>query len=146
MQEVYSPINGRITNIENVNDEMFSMRILGDGVALIPNENEFYSPIDGEVVMIFDTQHAIGIKGDDSIELLIHIGIDTVNLKGIPFNTKVKVGDCIRKGDLLTIIDWDYIRSKGMDVIVPIIVTNRSIAIETQEMDVTVGDILFHII
>jgi glucose-specific phosphotransferase system IIA component len=146
MQEIYSPINGRITNIENVNDEMFSMRILGDGVALIPHENEFYSPMDGEVVMIFDTQHAIGIRGDDGTELLIHIGIDTVNLKGVPFDTRVKVGDCIRQGDLLTIIDWGYIRSKGMDVIVPIIVTNRSIAIETQEMDVSVGDILFHII
>lgn len=146
MQEIYSPINGRITNIENVNDEMFSMRILGDGVALIPNENEFYSPMDGEVIMIFDTQHAIGIRGDDGTELLIHIGIDTVNLKGVPFDTRVKVGDCIRQGDLLTIIDWGYIRSKGMDVIVPIIVTNRSIAIETQEMDVSVGDILFHII
>lgn len=146
MQEIYSPINGRITNIENVNDEMFSMRILGDGVALIPHENEFYSPMDGEVVMIFDTQHAIGIRDDDGTELLIHIGIDTVNLKGVPFDTRVKVGDCIRQGDLLTIIDWDYIRSKGMDVIVPIIVTNRSIAIETQEMDVSVGDILFHII
>ena len=146
MQEIYSPINGRITNIENVNDEMFSMRILGDGVALIPNENEFYSPMDGEVIMIFDTQHAIGIRDDDGTELLIHIGIDTVNLKGVPFDTRVKVGDCIRQGDLLTIIDWDYIRSKGMDVIVPIIVTNRSIAIETQEMDVSVGDILFHII
>lgn len=146
MQEIYSPINGRITDIENVNDEMFSMRILGDGVALIPHENEFYSPMDGEVVMIFDTQHAIGIRGDDGTELLIHIGIDTVNLKGVPFDTRVKVGDCIRQGDLLTIIDWGYIRSKGMDVIVPIIVTNRSIAIETQEMDVSVGDILFHII
>lgn len=146
MQEIYSPINGRITNIENVNDEMFSMRILGDGVALIPHENEFYSPMDGEVVMIFDTQHAIGIRGDDGTELLIHIGIDTVNLKGVPFDTRVKVGDCIRQGDLLTIIDWGYIRSKGMDVIVPIIVTNRSIAIETQEMDVSIGDILFHII
>lgn len=146
MQEIYSPINGRITNIENVNDEMFSMRILGDGVALIPHENEFYSPMDGEVVMIFDTQHAIGIRDDDGTELLIHIGIDTVNLKGVPFDTRVKVGDFIRQGDLLTIIDWDYIRSKGMDVIVPIIVTNRSIAIETQEMDVSVGDILFHII
>lgn len=146
MQEIYSPINGRITNIENVNDEMFSMRILGDGVALIPHENEFYSPMDGEVIMIFDTQHAIGIRGDDGTELLIHIGIDTVNLKGVPFDTRVKVGDCIRQGDLLTIIDWGYIRSKGMDVIVPIIVTNRSIAIETQEMDVSVGDILFHII
>ena len=146
MQEIYSPINGRITNIENVNDEMFSMRILGDGVALIPHENEFYSPMDGEVVMIFDTQHAIGIRGDDGTELLIHIGIDTVNLKGVPFDTRVKVGDSIRQGDLLTIIDWGYIRSKGMDVIVPIIVTNRSIAIETQEMDVSVGDILFHII
>ena len=146
MQEIYSPINGRITNIENVNDEMFSMRILGDGVALIPHENEFYSPMDGEVIMIFDTQHAIGIRGDDGTELLIHIGIDTVNLKGVPFDTRVKVGDCIRQGDLLTIIDWGYIRSKGMDVIVPIIVTNRSIAIETQEMDVSIGDILFHII
>lgn len=146
MQEIYSPINGRITNIENVNDEMFSMRILGDGVALIPHENEFYSPMDGEVVMIFDTQHAIGIRDDDGTELLIHIGIDTVNLKGVPFDTRVKVGDFIRQGDLLTIIDWGYIRSKGMDVIVPIIVTNRSIAIETQEMDVSVGDILFHII
>ncbi|MEF9967431.1 MAG: PTS glucose transporter subunit IIA [Longicatena sp.] len=145
MELLYSPVNGEITNLENVNDKMFAEKMLGDGIALIPNEDEFVSPIDGKVTMIYDTQHAIGITTLEDTEILIHIGIDTVDLKGIPFDTKVKVGDNVKKGDLLTVIDWKYIKERGLDVIVPLIVMNKKVKQPHKEGKIRVGDKLLEI-
>lgn len=109
-EQVYSPLKGKLINIEDVSDEMFSQRMLGDGVAIIPSDKNIYSPVDGVVTMVYDTQHAIGLKTNDGKDILIHIGIETVNLKGKPFKTKVKVGDAVKHGDLLTVVDWTYIK------------------------------------
>lgn len=144
-ETVFSPVKGEATLLENVNDEMFAQKMLGDGIALIPKENEFRSPVDGIVTMVYDTQHAIGITTKEGTEILIHIGIDTMELKGEPFQTKTKVGDHVAKGDLLTIINWDLIKKKGMDVIVPIIVTNKQITKQYKQGEVCVGDPLFEI-
>lgn len=138
-----SPVIGKVTCLENVNDPMFAQKMLGDGVALIPSQNELMSPIDGTVTMIYETQHAIGITTKQGADILIHIGIDTVALKGSPFQTKVKIGTKIKQGDLLTIVDWNMIKSKGMDVIVPIIVTNKKVEQMQMERNVNVGDPLF---
>ena len=83
-EQVYSPLKGKLINIEDVSDEMFSQRMLGDGVAIIPSDKNIYSPVDGVVTMVYDTQHAIGLKTNDGKDILIHIGIETVNLKGKP--------------------------------------------------------------
>ena len=142
MEVLCSPVNGKATMLENVHDEMFSEKMLGDGIAVIPDENELRSPVEGTVTMIYETQHAIGIQTD----LGTDIGIDTVQLHGVPFQTKAKVGDRVKQGDLLTIVDWDMIRNKNMDVIVPIIVTNKRVDQMKTNGDIRVGEPLFEIV
>ena len=146
MEVLCSPVNGKATMLENVHDEMFSEKMLGDGIAVIPDENELRSPVEGTVTMIYETQHAIGIQTDLGTDILIHIGIDTVQLHGVPFQTKAKVGDRVKQGDLLTIVDWDMIRNKNMDVIVPIIVTNKRVDQMKTNGDIRVGEPLFEIV
>ena len=119
---------------------------MGDGIAVIPDENELRSPVEGTVTMIYETQHAIGIQTDLGTDILIHIGIDTVQLHGVPFQTKAKVGDRVKQGDLLTIVNWDMIRNKNMDVIVPIIVTNKRVDQMKTNGDIRVGEPLFEIV
>lgn len=145
VEVLLSPVKGKSTELENVNDDMFAQKMLGDGIAVIPSENEFYSPIDGTVTMVFETQHAIGIETKNGVEVLIHIGLETMSLNGKPFQTKVHAGDCVKAGDLLTIVDWSYIRKKGLDVIVPIIVTNKKVIKNRNIGLITVGDNLFEI-
>ena len=146
MEVLCSPVNGKATMLENVHDEMFSEKMLGDGIAVIPDENELRSPVEGTVTMIYETQHAIGIQTDLGTDILIHIGIDTVPLPGVPFQTKGMGGDRVQQGDLLTIVDWDMIRNKNMDVIVPIIVTNKRVDQMKTNGDIRVGEPLFEIV
>ena len=144
MEVLCSPVNGKATMLENVHDEMSSEKMLGDGIAVIPDENELRSPVEGTVTMIYETQHAIGIQTDLGTDILIRI--DTVQLHGVPFQTKAKVGDRVKQGDLLTIVDWDMIRNKNMDVIVPIIVTNKRVDQMKTNGDIRVGEPLFEIV
>ncbi|CDM68914.1 PTS system beta-glucoside-specific EIIBCA component [Clostridium bornimense] len=122
---IYAPINGKCVELSEVNDPMFADGMMGDGVAIIPQNGRVVAPTDGVISAIFDTKHALGIKSNDGAEILIHIGIDTVNLKGKYFNAKVKAGDSIKKGDLLVEFDIDSIKKAGYEVITPIIITNR---------------------
>ncbi|WP_237579106.1 PTS sugar transporter subunit IIA [Candidatus Enterococcus willemsii] len=103
---------------------MFSQKLLDDGFAIRPTEGKVYAPFNGTVEMIFDTYHAIGLKSDTGTELLIHIGIDTVNLKKQGFVPKVQAGDTIKVGDLLMEFDIDQIKKSGYSIETPIVVTN----------------------
>lgn len=123
---VYAPVKGQLTPLSQVNDQTFSQEIMGKGVAIIPEEDTFVSPVDGEVQMIFDTKHAIGILSDDGIEILIHIGLDTVQLNGKHFQALVKTGDKIQKGTPIIQIDRHAIKKEGYDIITPIIITNTN--------------------
>ena len=145
MEICYSPLAGETVNLDHVADEMFSQRMLGDGIAVEPEASEIYSPVAGEITMVYETQHAIGIKTEKDVEILLHIGIDTVMLGGTPFKTKVQVGDHVRPGDLLTLVDWDYIRKKGCDTIVPILAINRKVKLLKGEENVKPGEALFEI-
>ena len=98
---ICSPCNGRVVPITEVPDPTFSEKILGDGVAVIPSEGRFYAPADGEVTAVFDTLHAFTMTTTQGVELLLHIGLDTVTLKGDPFTSHISVGDQVKKGDLL---------------------------------------------
>lgn len=97
---ICSPCNGRVVPITEVPDPTFSEKILGDGVAVIPSEGRFYAPADGEVTAVFDTLHAFTMTTTQGVELLLHIGLDTVTLKGDPFKSHISVGDQVKKGDL----------------------------------------------
>ena len=124
---VCSPMNGKCVDLTEVNDKMFSEGMMGEGVAIIPSEGKVSAPVNGVVSALFETKHAIGITSDDGTEILIHIGIDTVNLKGKYFDAKVKTGDYIKVGDTLVEFDKDSIIKEGYEVITPVIITNSSV-------------------
>lgn len=121
---IYSPVKGKMLNIEDVKDPMFSNKILGDGVAFATNEDLIYAPVTGRIESILPTKHAIGICSDDGVEILIHIGIDTFGLKGKGFKSFVKQGDYINKGDKLISVNHKSIRRKGYDDTIMMIITN----------------------
>lgn len=120
---IYAPLNGEIIPLAQVDDPTFAEGILGKGIAIVPSEGRLYSPVDGTVVSIIDTKHAIAIKTDNGIEILIHIGLDTVKLGGEYFDVKVKDGDRIQVGDLLIEFELDEIK-KQFPVVTPVLITN----------------------
>lgn len=122
--KLYAPIKGEAVLLENIEDPMFSQKVLGDGIAIKPAEGKVYSPADGTVSMIADTRHAIGINTADGLELLIHIGMDTVALNGEGYTPKVEAGASVKKGDLLMEFDMDFITGKGYSCVTPVIITN----------------------
>lgn len=105
--------SGRILPLKEVNDEMFSNALVGEGIAIESNDGKIYSPVDGEITMIFPTKHALGIKSVHGEEILLHIGIDTVNLKGEGFTSYVENGQKVSSGDLLLEADLQLIKEKG---------------------------------
>ncbi|WP_077617630.1 glucose-specific PTS transporter subunit IIBC [Bacillus sinesaloumensis] len=119
-----SPIKGEIKPITEVPDAVFSGKMMGDGFAIVPTEGTIASPVDGKVINLFPTKHAIGILSDSGREILIHVGIDTVHLKGQGFETFVSEGDTVKKGDSLIKVDLDYIAKNATSIITPIVFTN----------------------
>lgn len=117
--------SGRVVPLEEVKDEVFSQKILGDGIAIEPSEGKLYAPCDGVVDNIFDTSHAVNIVSDKGHEILLHIGIDTVNLKGKHFKAEVKNGQKIHKGELLVSFDIEKIKADGYKVTIPMIICNK---------------------
>ena len=99
---MYAVANGTIIPISEVNDPVFSQKMMGDGYAVVPENGEIYAPIEGEVLSVFQTKHAIGLKMTNGLEILLHMGIDTVELNGAPFTIKVKEGDTVLRGQPLT--------------------------------------------
>lgn len=121
--QIASPIKGKVIALSEVPDEAFASGVMGDGVGIEPAEGKVYAPFDGEVEMLFDTKHAIGITSSDGVSLLIHIGLDTVSLNGQYFETHVNSGDKIHKGQLLISFDKESI-AKKFPTVTPVIVTN----------------------
>lgn len=123
--KVYCPVKGKRKLLEKVNDEAFAQKMMGDGIAVIPSSGEVFSPVDGEVTMLFPTNHAIGLKSDDGIEVLVHIGIDTVELNGEGFSSYVKQGDKVEVGSPLLSFDLNKV-SAQYETDIMIIITNTS--------------------
>ena len=123
-QSIANPIKGTILPLTEVKDAVFSSEMLGTGFAVEPSVGETFAPIDGTISAVFDTKHAIGITGDAGMELLIHMGLDTVKLAGKGFDVKVKVGDKVKTGDLLATFDIDFIKGEGLMVTTPIVISN----------------------
>ena len=122
-KDIYSPIEGEAVELTGVPDQVFSEKMMGDGVAIKPTSGTVRAPFDGEVVTDFPTKHALGLTNEGGLELLVHFGLDTVNLKGEGFDLKVAAGDKIKKGDVLMEVDLDYIRENAKSDITPIIIT-----------------------
>lgn len=131
--------NGESVELDLVPDPVFSERLLGDGVAIIPADNEVKSPVSGEVVQVFDSLHAYSIRSDDGLEILVHIGINTVELGGEGFTPKVKDGDRVAKGEILCLADIKLIKEKGYDIFTLIIITNSD---DLKSLDILKGKVV----
>lgn len=120
---LYSMANGRSVAIEDVPDEVFATKMMGDGIAVIPDEGKIYAPCDGTISMIMDnTKHALGIKTEDGMEMLIHVGLDTVNLLGEGFETHVATGDQVEAGELLITYDKEKLDKEGINDITMLVI------------------------
>lgn len=119
--DILAPITGEFLPLEKVPDQVFSQKMMGDGFAVLPEEGEVVSPVEGKVINLFPTKHALGLETSAGLEILIHIGIDTVELKGEGFTTHVSEGDKVKVGQKLLTFDIDLIQAKGKSPISPII-------------------------
>lgn len=150
--KIYAPLTGEYVKIEDIPDPVFAQKMMGEGFGINPTEGEVVSPIEGKVDNVFPTKHAVGLKAENGLELLVHIGLDTVQLDGKGFEVLVESGDDIKIGDPLIRFDLEYINNIAKSIISPIIITNsdqtESIHIEdvqavvkgeTQVIDVTVS-------
>ncbi|WP_077613916.1 PTS sugar transporter subunit IIA [Caenibacillus caldisaponilyticus] len=131
-EEIYAPISGKVIAIEQVPDPTFSEKMMGDGIAIEPADGTVVSPMDGEVVQVFPTKHAVGLKGRSGLELLIHIGLETVSMNGEGFQAAVKAGDRVKKGQTLIRFDLDLVKQKAASSVIPLVVTNMN-AVQTVE-------------
>ncbi|WP_099159865.1 N-acetylglucosamine-specific PTS transporter subunit IIBC [Virgibacillus ndiopensis] len=118
------PVKGEIFSITDVPDQVFSQKMMGDGFAVDPEDGTFVSPVDGEILNVFPTKHAVGIRSEQGYEILVHIGLDTVKLEGQGFDVYVKEGDNVKKGDTLVKVDLHYIKENADSTISPIVFTN----------------------
>lgn len=123
---IASPLKGKAIKLSEVKDDAFSSEAMGKGMAIIPEEGKLYSPVEGELTMAFPTGHAYGLTSNTGIEVLIHLGIDTVQLQGEHFNPVVKSGEKVKQGDLLATFDLNALKEKGFDMSTPVIITNTS--------------------
>ena len=121
---VYAPLNGQAVALEQVPDEVFSEKVLGDGLGIIPSDGKVYSPVNGEISSVAETLHAYGFASDDGLEILVHVGLDTVALKGEGFKSYVNEGDRVRVGDLVAEVDLELLKKKGINPITPVLVCN----------------------
>ncbi|HEI7553418.1 TPA: PTS transporter subunit IIABC [Staphylococcus aureus] len=144
---VHAPLTGEVTPLSEVPDQVFSEKMMGDGIAIKPSQGEVRAPFNGKIQMIFPTKHAIGLVSDSGLELLIHIGLDTVKLNGDGFTLHVEEGQEVKQGDLLINFDLDYIRNHAKSDITPIIVTQGNITNldfkQGEHGNISFGDQLF---
>ncbi|GER67536.1 putative phosphotransferase enzyme IIA component YpqE [Weizmannia acidilactici] len=123
-EHIYAPLKGEAVAIEAVPDPTFAEKMMGDGIAIKPVDGKLVAPFDGEVIQVFPTKHAIGLRGTSGLELLIHIGLETVSLNGKGFEAAVKAGDKVKKGDPLITFNLAFIKEWAADSITSIVITN----------------------
>lgn len=121
-----APITGKIISIGEVPDPTFSQKMIGDGAAIEPSEGKLLSPVDGEVIQVFPTMHALGVRTSQGLEILLHVGLETVALKGEGFRARVKAGDKVKTGTPLLDFDVEVIRAKA-NLVSPIVITNMEL-------------------
>lgn len=136
--EIESPVKGRIIPLTEVKDNTFASGILGEGYAVIPSEGKVYAPFDGVCENLFDTLHALGLTSDQGVEMLIHVGLETVALNGAPFTAHIKSGERFKKGDLLLEFNIEEIQKAGCEIQTPVLITNAEelgkVAVEANKL------------
>jgi sugar PTS system EIIA component len=122
--KIYAPVSGKVIPLAEVPDPVFSQKMLGEGAAVMPSGGAIVAPVDGKIIQVSPTQHAIGILAEDGSEILIHVGLETVALKGEGFTPLVGEGDKVTVGQALLEVDWDYIGKHASSIVTPIVITN----------------------
>lgn len=143
-----APLKGEAVPSVAVNDPTFAEEMLGKGMAIKPSEGKVYAPFDGIVAMVFDTKHAVSLVSEKGAEVLIHVGLDTVMLKGEHYTAHVESGAAVKKGDLLLEFDMEAIKAAGYQVITPVVVCNADDykdVIRTTGMQVEPGDVVMQL-
>lgn len=126
-ETIFAPLSGKTTPLENVPDPTFSEKMMGDGLAIEPTDGKVVAPVDGEIILTFPTKHAVGLKSQSGVELLIHVGLETVNMDGAGFEVHVQQGDQVKVGDPLITFDLQLIKEKAASHITPVIITNQDV-------------------
>jgi PTS system beta-glucosides-specific IIC component len=147
--EVVSPLNGTVLPLSEVKDAAFSSEVMGKGVAILPTEGKVVSPVNGVVTTLFKSKHAIGITSEDGVEILIHVGMDTVQLDGEHFTSHINQGDTVKAGDLLVEFDMDKINEAGYSLVTPVIVTNTANYLDvlsTNKEDVSTNNVVLTVL
>lgn len=141
---IVSPLSGRVVPLEEVSDPVFSEKIMGDGCAVIPENGKLYSPVNGRISSVAETKHAYGFTSEDGLEILVHFGLETVALKGEGFTSYVQEGDMVKAGDLIAEVDMDVLKSRGINLITPVIICDGADAckLKVQLGDVQAGETL----
>lgn len=129
---IISPQTGRVTSVREIPDEVFSEKILGDGAAIVPEENIIVSPVDGQIIQLADAGHVYCLKSDDGLDILIHVGVDTIGMKGKGFKYFVKAGQKVKAGEPIGEADIELIKEYGYSTYTAILITNMSSVIETE--------------
>ena len=122
--KVYSPLKGEIISIEQIPDPVFSQKMVGDGIGIIPINGDVFSPIDGKVVQVFPTNHAVGMVADNGVEILLHLGLDTVELKGEGFRMDIVEGDKVKANEKIGNFDLEFVKGKGKGIITALVFPN----------------------
>lgn len=123
-EKIMAPMSGKVVDLTEVPDPVFSQKLMGEGVAIIPSDGIVTSPVNGEIVQIFNTKHAIALRSNSGIEIIIHIGLETVNLKGEGFEIYAKEGQRVKVGDKILKVDLNLIDEKGYNPITPVVIVN----------------------
>ena len=140
--ETYAPLSGEIVNIEDVPDVVFSEKIVGDGIAIRPTGNKIVAPVDGVIGKIFETNHAFSMESKEGVELFVHFGIDTVELKGEGFTRIAHEGQSVKRGDTVIEFDLATLESKAKSVLTPVVISNMDeiSSIEKKSGEVIAGE------
>lgn len=145
---ITSPADGRVIPLSQVDDEVFSTGLLGKGVGIEPTDNQIVAPFDGVISTLFPTKHAIGITSTSGNEVLIHIGIETVELEGKYFDAHVKQGDHVKRGQLLVTVDFEKIKEAGYNTQIPVVITNSNDYENVEPVDISsihINDLLMKV-
>ncbi|WP_105902500.1 PTS glucose transporter subunit IIA [Vibrio gangliei] len=137
--EIIAPLSGEIVNIEDVPDVVFAEKIVGDGVAIKPNGDKMVAPVNGTIGKIFETNHAFSIESDDGIELFVHFGIDTVELKGEGFTRIAEEGQSVKAGDTIIEFDLAYLQENAKSTLTPVVISNMD---EIKELNKLSGNVV----
>ncbi|MBD2512410.1 PTS glucose transporter subunit IIA [Nostoc muscorum FACHB-395] len=145
--EIFAPLYGEIVPIEDVPDVVFADKIVGDGIAIKPSGNEVVAPCDGTIGKIFETNHAFTIESNTGIEIFVHIGVDTQELRGEGFKRIAEEGQNVKKGDLIIELDLSFLEEKAKSILTPVVISNMDEIKELHKLTgtVTVGDVVMRV-